>query len=299
MMHTHLPRTIRDPAPQLCLVLVKNARSGETWDGPAAIWGMSFRQAVHRTPNFVAAALRRLQRATPFARDKEECSVAIKAKLHAKLYDTWPAGYNAGINWWRSRFVRWVRSLPSVAHQKRLMAKNAPLVLEINSQIGLGAMLSNTLKLLNYCEQKGFTPYVRFTNPYYAPNPESGEDWLERFFVRKIVPDNKPSILADRFIPYNIAVHNRVDKYLNQSSIQIQYDIFFKYMDIRLEIWSEARQFCAASNIGLHTIGVHYRGTDKSLTQTQLPRESSDGRSGWKREGQKREASLRGFPSPR
>jgi hypothetical protein len=190
------------------------------------------------------------------------CFVAIKRKLH----DAWPAGYDAALRLWRSRFVWWIRSLPTAAHHKRLMAQNAPLVLvDIEGRMGLGAMLTNTLKVLNYCDRKGWTPYVRFTNPLYASNSDAGGDWLEQFFVRSVIPDNIAAIEADRFVPYNITIQNEFDRHLTDLSAGNLHDLFFKYMDIKSEIWREAREFCASANVGFHTLGVHYRGTDKKL----------------------------------
>ena len=188
--------------------------------------------------------------------------MSIKRRFHR----AWPTGYEAALKIWRSRFAWWLRSLPAAARHKRMMAANAPLVLvTIEGRMGLGAMLTNTLKVLNYCDRKGMTPYVRFTNPLYAPNPASGDDWLTSFFVRKITPDYIASIDVGQYVPYNATLQTELDKYLGDPSVQELHDVFFRYMDVRQEFWDEARRFCATTKVGLQTLGVHYRGTDKRL----------------------------------
>lgn len=133
--------------------------------------------------------------------------------------------------------------------------------------VGLFATMTQVLYLLVYCDQHNYTPRIRLTGINYV-NPKVGPDWFHYFF--EYHPDFAPKEGASPI--FTLRVHNMdeigIGKYLPTfpelgTTLTDANRVFFKYFRIKAEIEAAVADFCQRHFTGSHTLGVHYRGTDK------------------------------------
>jgi hypothetical protein len=181
-----------------------------------------------------------------------------------------PRTYDFVIRLASSRVSRTLRALPALHRENKLIARNSPLfAVNINGRMGLGAVMSHSVMVLHYCEERGLLPRLMFTNPVYAPNP--GDDWLDQYFVRKKkLGMGELALPKERFLPMTINVSRRLHQSLPTLTIRRAHDLFFEYLGIRNEILQDVEQFCENHAVGEQTVGVHFRGTDKRLEASRV-----------------------------
>lgn len=184
--------------------------------------------------------------------------------LKTKLRRISPRFYSWAFNLRHSHLIRKFQYLLLSRQQRHILDANYPLFLiDISGRIGLGATMICALRVFCYCEKNGLTPFIRFSSPLYAQDPDICQDWLEHLFVRKMYLETE--ISPDNFLDVGGIVSDRLSNSLDDADIQSAHEVFFKYLEIQPALLGQAHDFCRASDIGEHTLGVHYRGTDKYL----------------------------------
>ena len=172
-----------------------------------------------------------------------------------------------------SNWSRTLRNLHRLPRERRLVAENAPLfAVNVGARCGIGALLSFSAQVLAYADDHHLSPRLLFTNPVYATVP--GENWLPRYFEQKgdldPVADNPP-LARDRFLPQSINTSRRLDSSMGKLTLRRLSELFSASLAFRQELLEEAAHFCATNNVGNHTLGVHYRGTDKRFEASVVP----------------------------
>lgn len=150
------------------------------------------------------------------------------------------------------------------------MAANRPrFAVNISGRMGLGAMLSHSVTVFHYCAENGLSPRLMFTNPLYAPLP--GEDWLERYFVRREqLGAAEAPLEAQRYLGINANLTRILHRHLPTLTLQGAHDLFTAHMAIREDLIRRVDRLCDEGRLGERTVGVHFRGTDKRLEASRV-----------------------------
>jgi hypothetical protein len=183
-----------------------------------------------------------------------------------------PGLYDKTVKILFSETARSLSTIHKLPGQTRIIAANHPrFAVNICARMGLGAHMSWTAGVLAYCDEHQLSPRLIFTNPLYAAEP--GADWLDEFFERMDALCDAPSELplpVDRYIPQGVNLLRKLRRTYANLTIERTHDHFFRYLNFRKELREEADLFCLSRGIGLDTVGVHFRGTDKRLEATRV-----------------------------
>jgi hypothetical protein len=163
---------------------------------------------------------------------------------------------------WETWPYRWLRRLRLIA---RTRANGGVCSIEItNSHLGFFAHLYMCIAIFQYCERHGLAPDVRCTSPNYV-DPERGADWLEYFFSKRQSASAAQDVTNVRHTSrmYDtrlVGLHVRPD-----TSLEDAVRVFTRHLVIKPHIIDVVDRFW--KNVGGDgpVIGIHYRGTDKSL----------------------------------
>ena len=170
-----------------------------------------------------------------------------------------------------SEHVWTLRTLHKRKTENRQITANLPyLAVNMNSRMGMGAQMSWTAILLAYCEDHGFTPRLIFTNPLYAQAP--GVDWLDTFFERHgplLEESSRTPPAESLYVPESVHLKRRMKATLAALSLERLHKVLFSALRFRHELVEQVEDFCNTNQIGLQTIGVHFRGTDKRQEATR------------------------------
>ncbi len=168
--------------------------------------------------------------------------------------------------------VRAASVLHKLPSEIKLMRRNYPrFAVNVSSRMGLGAQMSWVAGILAYCDEHKLSPRLMFTNPAYAVVP--GQDWLAEYFVRREVLSDAPGEQAlgvDRYVPQSMNVMRKIRSSYQHLTLERTRDIFFRALQFRAEFIDEAEEYCRTEGVSEHTIGVHFRGTDKRLEATRV-----------------------------
>lgn len=160
-----------------------------------------------------------------------------------------------------SKISRTLRSAPSLVRDEWLLRRNAPILrVDLAERNGLGAMFSDAAQVLHYADIKGLTPSIRFLNPLYAPDPSNPSDWLDILLTRL-----QPASSDAPPIPLKQNLRRHLDRHIDALTIERANRLFLSHFAPNAELTAHVDIICAAKSIGRHTIGVHFRGTDKAL----------------------------------
>ncbi|MBT8133990.1 MAG: hypothetical protein KJO03_05735 [Gammaproteobacteria bacterium] len=144
----------------------------------------------------------------------------------------------------------------------KLKIKRGTFAVDINSIHGIGAKLIWVLEILAYCEEKNLRPRFKFS----YPDTEDYKNYFDMFF------EINDSSGHNDFIKIKSIGELGLDKnYNNVLNFNLSSYLIDKYLVIKDDVLSEVDKFYA-KNFGNNTVlGVHYRGTDKSLEAPYVP----------------------------
>lgn len=134
-----------------------------------------------------------------------------------------------------------------------------PVEFDIAGEMGLGAMLTQAVRVLRLAEHEGLRARIRFTNPLYASAP--GRDWLGDLLVQTDAPEGPAAL--------RVQVRNNWDYELlsphSMPTLGEAAALFDRHFTLSAGI--EAELALALDRLGPldAAIGVHFRGTDKAL----------------------------------
>lgn len=132
----------------------------------------------------------------------------------------------------------------------------------VNPNIGMFAQMNFCLYMAEYAEPRDANLSVTLSSDNYA-DPDHSPNWFDYFFAcRKPARKKRPIQFSDNGeLPFSSRI----------ASLQKANALFFKYFDIATDIRRVVDRFAAESDVGPHTMGVHYRGTDKRLEAAPVP----------------------------
>lgn len=162
----------------------------------------------------------------------------------------------------RSRFFRWSRRL---AWTMRMRANHGVCSIEIaNPDVGFFAHLYHCLRIFQYCERRGLVPDIRITSVLYL-DPERGPNWLDYFF------DTPRAVSSDeiaRRVRYTKKISHTEElgfQPLTDMSLGESARLLNIYLSPKPQITMIVDRFWERVGECGPVVGVHYRGTDKSL----------------------------------
>jgi hypothetical protein len=143
---------------------------------------------------------------------------------------------------------------------------------DIRGSMGMGAMLTHTVKLLKYADNHGLRPVFSFTNPLYANTP--GSDWFGDYFEfntdwhvdQKIRSQLSFLQLFHEHSLCGISLPKRME--LGEA-----HRLFLKYLKIRPVIYDLAMDLSRRVSGNAYDVSIHYRGTDKNREAVSVPYE--------------------------
>ena len=136
-----------------------------------------------------------------------------------------------------------------------------------NPAIGMFAHLNVLIRVLRYADEHGLTPDVHFTSANYV-EPGMGADWFDYHFER-VHPGGRTA--PRPLFTLTVKTHRDLDlSRPDDLSLRDARDLLFKYVRIKPDVIAEVDSFCARHGIGAGSLGVHYRGTDKSSESARV-----------------------------
>lgn len=166
---------------------------------------------------------------------------------------------------YETRPYRWLRRLRLAAQAK---ANGRVCSIEIrNAHMGFFAHMNFCLAIFQYCERHGLRPQVRCTSPNYA-DPRRGPDLLEYYF------DKPPAAMANpgkvKYTTLTNDVKNLALGIRPDTTLEDARRLFRRHLVVKPHI-VEMVERCW-ENVGGQgpVVGVHYRGTDKSLESPRV-----------------------------
>ena len=167
-----------------------------------------------------------------------------------------------------SQFAR-LHALRRFVNELRLRRRAGTLAVEIDARIGFFAQLNWCLYILAYCSEHGLHPRIRLTGAQYGQG--HNRDWFHEFFVEKEVADpvdlSRARKAEGRQIALSIAHINETAfaaLYAPSMSIEQAHHLFTTHYAIRPHIQKHVDHFIARELSNRATVGLHFRGTDKS-----------------------------------
>lgn len=195
--------------------------------------------------------------------------------MRAFLQSSYPGLWSGLVKLRSGTAVRSVGSFPNLVRGRVLRSRQAPYFFaDLRGSMGLGATLSTAVAIFHHCDRSGLRPFVRFTSPNYSPDPSARADWLPLHFVRR---DPSDQDIAGRFAgkpPRFLEVRSGWDlsprRWDDDLDIARAGALFHRHMGIQPEILAEAEGFARTRFGDADVLGVHFRGTDKSLESPRV-----------------------------
>ena len=130
--------------------------------------------------------------------------------------------------------------------------------------IGFFAQLTACLHFYRHAEARGFSPFVKLSSSNYLDS-DLGDDWFAYYFDH-LKPRREEAGRRRRALRIgNIGEMPEFDRDLSLADAN---RLFFGTVRIKPEIVGAVDGFCRTNAVGGSTLGVHYRGTDKSQEAT-------------------------------
>jgi hypothetical protein len=130
--------------------------------------------------------------------------------------------------------------------------------------MGLGARIINMLEILLYCDTKGYIPLIKFN--YKEKNKKT--DYFKELFYYK----NEQAIPFSK-IKYT-SIHDTSDliwkNYDKHLQLNMANKLFEKYLGFNPKIIEEVNSFTNQWFTGKQVLGIHYRGTDKTVEASEV-----------------------------
>lgn len=111
-----------------------------------------------------------------------------------------------------------------------------------------------------HCDYEELLPYFRLTSPNYLDNTR-GSNWFDYFFELQRPLPVDPDCIRIRTIG-ELGLPRDYNSLLN---FQIATGLFYKYLRIKDEILHSADEYWQRNLGSNRVLGIHYRGSDKTL----------------------------------
>lgn len=175
-----------------------------------------------------------------------------------------------------SKSNQWTERIYLRHRYQRVAAEQRPnsgtYAVDINCSIGLFAQLTWCLFIFQHCERHGLRPCIRLTGPNYAR--QSGDSWLDDFFTQSALAaidheTGRREGLAVTTIS-DIGELGLTGYPRPRLTIADGHRLFNKYLTVRDEIGDYVDAFVANHFATGRTLGLHFRGTDKTDEATPV-----------------------------
>lgn len=186
-----------------------------------------------------------------------------------ELRRIFPRSYTTGRSIFRAYPVQRVLRMPRRAYfiyQQR--KNNGVLAINLHSTAGFFGTMQAYLDILAYCEFNGLIPYVRFLDgPYYSSKHDV--NWFNNYFVSKVVLPDCVSPGDDRgglrfssiSTTNDLFNRERIDKKLD---FPLANKLINHSLEVRDTISNAVESYANQQFFGGSTLGLHYRGSDKT-----------------------------------
>jgi hypothetical protein len=147
-----------------------------------------------------------------------------------------------------------------------LLRRHQPaLSLEISAKlVGFFAHLNWCIQIAFFCEEYGLIPRLSIVSPHYR-DPGRSPNWLTYFF--DVEPVTKPDLVIGDLRQLHLGSRGEIPTIERGAALRA------KYLPVRPEITQKVESFAAESMAGRNVLGVHYRGTDKTIEAPRVDRE--------------------------
>ena len=130
--------------------------------------------------------------------------------------------------------------------------------------VGFFAQLNWCLQIAFFSEQHGLTPRISAVSPQYR-DPTRSPNWLTHFF--DVEPVTKPDFVIRDLRQLRLGRGGELPSIEEGAALRA------KYLPVRPQITQKVESFIAANMTGRKVLGVHYRGTDKTIEAPRVDRE--------------------------
>jgi hypothetical protein len=127
----------------------------------------------------------------------------------------------------------------------------------VNPQIGMFAQMNFCLYMAWYAEASGQSVHITLNSQNYL-DPDHGPSWFEYFFFHVHKHDSQAG-----WQTIDISDNDQLPFQVTGLDLVKANALFFRNYGIREEITRSVDKYVVQNAIGLGTLGVHYRGTDK------------------------------------
>jgi hypothetical protein len=175
-----------------------------------------------------------------------------------------------------SKSTSWTRRLYFRNRYERVVAgqrrNNGTYAIDIDCNTGMFAQLTWCLFIFQHCERHGLRPLIRLSSPHYARH--SGDDWLEDFFASRSQETAGIGQRHDQELAFTTI--SDIDELglsaLPRPPLTIAdgHRLFNKYLTVRREIQDYVNGFVTTHFAEGRTLGLHFRGTDKTAEATPI-----------------------------
>lgn len=169
------------------------------------------------------------------------------------------------------RFTQRWRRVAVYANQR---ANGNIFAIELDITAGFFAVITAYLYILVHCETHNLTPYIRVTGRNYR-SPSHDRNWINNYFnvitpmtseQRAKIDNGEPKVTKVKSIN-DLGYHK---KYKDILTIEFAHHLMKKHLTIKDDILMEVDDFFNNTLSRGHTLGVHYRGTDKFVDAPRL-----------------------------
>ncbi len=135
--------------------------------------------------------------------------------------------------------------------------------IDIHENSGLFSVLQMVLFILTYCEDKGLEPRIAAHGRIYG-DPEGKIDWFAALFEPVQNSGAVPSTYKIRTSKVRDLVQLGLrPRYEHRLRLDSASRLFLAHYRPAADIVAEVDSACQSLDVGAHTLGVHFRGTDK------------------------------------
>ncbi|MEA3122377.1 MAG: hypothetical protein QOH33_1955 [Paraburkholderia sp.] len=163
------------------------------------------------------------------------------------------------------RFKYAVFTLSRVSLHARQRLNKGVFAIDIQASSGFFSVMQMVLFTLMYCEEKRLTPQISARSGAYG-DPEGKTDWFSALFETVRTSrgaTSKQSWSASKV--RDLAELGFRRRYETRLQLKAASELFLSYYRPASHIVDEVDSICKALDIGAATLGVHFRGTDKTL----------------------------------
>jgi hypothetical protein len=137
--------------------------------------------------------------------------------------------------------------------------------IEIQENSGFFSVMQMVLFILMYCDEKSLTPCISARGGLYG-DPERKIDWFSTFFEPVMTSSMAEAMQKIRTSTVRDLVQLGFrQRYEAQLRLRSASELFFSHYRLATPVEREVDAICASFGIDAATLGVHFRGTDKTL----------------------------------